>query len=210
MLNFFKNLFKTKSKDKNTQNDTTVKYLIVGLGNIGEEYENTRHNIGFDIVDSLAEDNDAKFDLDSHALYAKFKQKGRTFHLIKPTTYMNRSGKALKYWAQKLKIKPENVLVIVDDIALPFGKIRLKLKGSAGGHNGLKDIEAVLGHKDYARLRFGIGDNYRKGQQVKYVLGKWTKKEQDGLIEYNETAKKMVISYATIGAQRTMNEFNKK
>jgi len=210
MLNFLKNLFQPKSKEKNTQKDTTVNYLIVGLGNIGEEYENTRHNIGFDIADLLAEDNDVTFDLDRHAFYAKFKQKGRTFHLIKPTTYMNRSGKALKHWATKLKIKPENVLVIVDDIALPYGKIRLKLKGSAGGHNGLKDIESVLGHQNYARLRFGIGDNYNKGQQVKYVLGKWTKTEQDALIEYNETAKKMVISYATIGAQRTMGEYNKK
>ncbi len=209
MFNILRKLFLADTTSSETQNEPTVNYLIVGLGNIGKDYENTRHNIGFDVVDLLAEQREVNFNLDRHAFYTHFKFKGRTFHMIKPTTYMNLSGKALKHWQTKLKVKQENILVVVDDIALPFGKIRLKLKGSAGGHNGLKDIEAKLGNQQYARLRFGIGDNYRKGQQVQYVLGQWTSKENEELPIFCEKAAEMVIAFATIGAQRTMSQYNK-
>jgi len=151
-----------------------LKYLIAGLGNVGAEYELTRHNIGFLVLDQLAQDQ--KFEQDRHVFKTEIKHKGRSLHLIKPTTYMNLSGKAVSYWLKELKIPKENLLVITDDIAIPFGKIRIRKKGSAGGHNGLKNIEELTGGQDYARLRFGVGDDFSKGRQVDYVLSNFNTK----------------------------------
>lgn len=186
-----------------------MKYLIVGLGNPGLKYENTRHNIGFKVVDFLAEKFEVKFSLDKTAEKAEFKYKGRTFILIKPTTFMNLSGKAVNYWLQKEKIQPENLLVVVDELALPFGTIRMKAKGSDGGHNGLKDIQQQIGAK-YPRLRFGIGNEFHKGQQVNYVLGEWDAEENKALSERIETAANAILSFGTIGLAHTMNQFNGK
>ncbi len=185
-----------------------MNYLIVGLGNIGDEYDNTRHNIGFDVVDALAQKHEVEFKLERLAYKTNFKFKGRNFHLIKPTTFMNLSGKSVNYWMQMLKIKQPNILIIVDDLNLDFGKLRLKAKGSDAGHNGLKDINLKLGNNNYARLRFGIGNDFGKGQQIKYVLGKWSNKEADFLPEYIDKAADMTVSFATIGIARTMNAFN--
>lgn len=151
-----------------------MKYLIVGLGNIGPEYELTRHNIGFLTVDRLADKESISWESSRLAFKSEFKYKGRSIHLIKPTTYMNLSGKAMNYWMKELNIPKENVLVLVDDVAIPFGSLRMKPKGSAAGHNGLKNIEALTGGQNYPRLRMGIGDDYPKGRQVDYVLGKFT------------------------------------
>ncbi len=183
-------------------------YLIVGLGNIGSEYAGTRHNIGFDVVDALAEKHNCAFDLKRLGYKSEFRFKGRSFHLIKPTTYMNLSGKSLRYWMQLLKVKQENVLVIVDDKDLDFGKLRLKGKGNDGGHNGLKDITKQLGNNKYARLRFGIGSNFRPGQQVRYVLGKWTEGEAAEIPNHIDRAVQAIESFVTIGLARTMNQFN--
>ncbi len=187
-----------------------MKYLIVGLGNIGSEYAHTRHNIGFDVVDNLAKEHDAKFEDGRYGSVASFKFKGRLFILLKPSTYMNLSGKAVSYWMQKEKIEIANLLVVVDDLAIPFGALRLKPKGSDAGHNGLKSIQESLGHNNYARLRFGIGDNFRKGGQVDYVLGKWTKEEAADLVTRIDVAGQMVVSYGTAGMQLTMTAFNNK
>jgi len=185
-----------------------MKYLIVGLGNIGTDYDNTRHNIGFDVVDYIAKEHDAKFEVDKLASYTTFRFKGKGFHLIKPTTYMNLSGKAVKYWMDKLKIPRENVLIVVDDLALPFGKTRLKGKGSDAGHNGLKNIQQVLGTPAYPRLKCGIGNDYPKGKQIDFVLGQWTKTEQEGIPEMLEKAYQTTIAFASIGITRAMNQFN--
>lgn len=185
-----------------------MKYLIAGLGNIGPEYELTRHNIGFLVLDQLADKHNATFALDRLAEKAEFKTKGRSLHLIKPTTYMNLSGKAIAYWLQELKIPKENLLVIVDDLALPFGSLRLRTKGSSAGHNGLKSIEQLLGGQDYSRLRFGIGNEFGKGQQVDYVLSNFTQDEFDKLPPIMEKANEMALSFCTIGAARTMSLFN--
>ncbi len=187
-----------------------MNYLIVGLGNIGAEYDETRHNIGFDVVDRLAQDFEVSWEQERLAYKTYFRYKGRGFHLIKPTTYMNLSGKAIRHWMTALKIKPDNLLVIVDDIALPFGKIRIRMKGSDAGHNGLKNIQDVFGHNKYARLKFGIGDNFPRGKQVDYVLGKWTNKEFGDLGPFIKKASEGVIAFATIGAKRAMEEFNRK
>ena len=187
-----------------------MKYLIVGLGNPGVKYENTRHNIGFKVLDTLAELSNTSFKEEKHAHYASLKHKARTFHLIKPTTFMNLSGKALNYWLQHLKIDLQNVLVVTDDIALPFGTLRLRGKGSDGGHNGLKDINHYLGHTKYARLRFGVGDQFLKGQQAQYVLSEWTADEQADLQERIEQTTKMILSFGTIGLAHTMSNFNGK
>lgn len=186
-----------------------MKYLIVGLGNIGVEYEHTRHNIGFDIVDQMAAEFEAKFEFGRLAYHTELSFKGRKLHLIKPTTYMNLSGKAVNYWMKELKIAPENVLVLVDDLALPFGKIRLKLKGSSAGHNGLKSIEEVCGGQNYARLRFGIGDNFSKGRQIDYVLGLFDKEEQKELPLMIDKSMDCIKSFVTIGPAQTMTFFNK-
>lgn len=186
-----------------------MKYLIVGLGNIGREYENTRHNIGFNIADQLANSDQAIFSTEKHAQITSITIKGRTLHIIKPTTYMNLSGKAVSYWLQQLKVTPSNMLVLVDDLALPFGTLRLKPKGSDAGHNGLKDIEAVLGNNDYPRLRFGIGNNYPKGRQVDYVLGAFSKEEQSELPILIDQSIEIIKSFVTAGIEITMTNFNK-
>lgn len=185
-----------------------MKYLIAGLGNIGPEYELTRHNIGFLVLDQLADQHKVSFSLERLAETADFKYKGRHIHLIKPTTYMNLSGKAVTYWLQELKIPRENLLVIVDDIALPFGTLRMRTKGSSAGHNGLKNIEALLPGQEYSRLRFGIGNGFGKGQQVDYVLSNFTRQELDQLPELMMKANEMVLSFCTIGAAHTMSQFN--
>lgn len=187
-----------------------MKFLIIGLGNIGPEYENTRHNIGFKTLDAFAEASNVSFEPGRYASVAEAKFKGRTLILVKPSTYMNLSGKAVNYWLKQEKIPIENLLVIVDDIALPFGSIRMKAKGSDGGHNGLKHINETLGHNTYARLRFGIGNEFSKGRQVDYVLGEWSKDETAALAERIDICGQIIKSFATIGMQRTMNQFNNK
>lgn len=185
-----------------------TKFLIVGLGNIGAEYELTRHNIGFLILDRLADQHAGTFTHDRHAFVSEVKYKGRTLVLVKPTTYMNLSGKAVSYWMQQHKIPKENLLVITDDIALPYGKIRLKPKGSAGGHNGLKNIEELTGGQDYPRLRFGVGDAYAKGRQVEYVLSPFSKQEMEELVLNMDRAIDAVFAFCTVGLERAMNQFN--
>jgi len=185
-----------------------MKYLIAGLGNIGPEYELTRHNIGFLILDRLTDQYKLSFDLSRHAEKAELKYKGRQIHFIKPTTYMNLSGKAIAYWMKELNIKQENLLVVIDDVALPFGSLRLRPKGSSAGHNGLKNIEEASGGQNFARLRFGIGNAYPKGQQVNYVLNNFKKEEFAQLPPFMDKACEMILSFCTIGAERTMSLFN--
>ena len=187
-----------------------LKYLIAGLGNVGEEYANSRHNIGFLVLDALAERFGIEFKPGRHAFTSEYKFKGRTFVLIKSSTYVNLSGKAVNYWLQKEKIPVDNLLVIVDDIALPFGIMRMRSKGGDGGHKGLKDINEVLGTTDYARLRFGIGGDFPKGRQVDYVLGEWTKGENEALPAKIDQAIEMIKNFGTIGVNRTMSDFNNK
>ncbi len=187
-----------------------MKYLIAGLGNIGSEYQHTRHNIGFDIVDALAQEAGASFFTERFADYALVKHKGRQIHLIKPSTYMNLSGAAVRYWLQKLDIDKSNMLVLVDDLALPYGTIRIRAKGSDGGHNGLKHITEMLQSDDYPRLRFGIGNTFSKGNQVNYVLGKWNDDESKQLPELIKKSCEAVLSFSAIGLERTMNLFNTK
>lgn len=185
-----------------------MKYLIAGLGNIGAEYELTRHNIGFLVLDRMVDKAGATFSQGRLAFKAEVKHKGRTLVLIKPTTYMNLSGKAVNFWLQQEKIPKENLLVVTDDIALPFGKIRLKGKGSAGGHNGLKSIEQLTGGASYSRLRFGVGDDYPKGGQVDYVLSPFSKVEFDHLVDHMDRSIQAIQSFCSIGLERTMNQFN--
>ncbi len=187
-----------------------MKYLIVGLGNIGSEYHNTRHNIGFKILDALASASNISFEDKRYGMVAEYKFKGRTFVLLKPSTYMNRSGMAVNYWLKQAKIPIERMLILVDDIALPLGTIRIRPKGSDGGHNGLANINQVLGNSAYARLRFGIGDNFYKGQQVNYVLGEWTKNEEKELPALIDHSIEVIKSFGTIGLQLTMTQLNKK
>ena len=185
-----------------------MKYLVVGLGHPGKEYEETRHNIGFKVVDEIAKELGATFSLDKAAFRAEAKFKGRTIVLIKPITFMNLSGKAVNYWLQAEKIDLKNLLVITDDIALPFGKLRMKGKGSDGGHNGLKDIQAVLKTVDYTRLRFGVGNDFSKGRQADYVLGEWSKDEQLALPERIQTATEFIKSFSFVGLDMTMTAWN--
>ncbi|MBS4013588.1 MAG: aminoacyl-tRNA hydrolase [Bacteroidetes bacterium] len=209
MFNRFLSLFNKKTK-ADLNNEQLVKYLIVGLGNIGPDYHNTRHNIGFMVVDKLAEKKDAVFTPARYGDKTEFKYKGRLFILVKPSTYMNLSGKAINYWLEKEKIPYENLLVIVDDLALPLGVLRMKTKGGDGGHNGLNSIISILGSNAFSRLRFGIGNEFHKGAQVGYVLGKWTSKEMDLINPRIEVACDAVLSFGTIGPERTMNVFNSK
>ena len=181
---------------------------MVGLGNPGKEYEETRHNIGFKVVDELARELNATFSLDKAAFRAETKFKGRIIVMIKPITFMNLSGKAVNYWLQAEKIDLKNLLVITDDIALPFGKLRMKGKGSDGGHNGLKDIQAVLKTVDYTRLRFGVGNDFTKGRQADYVLGEWSKDEQLALPERIQTATEFIKSFTFVGLDMTMTTWN--
>lgn len=185
-----------------------MKYLVAGLGNVGDEYAHTRHNIGFDVLDSLTGASGTSFFTDRYASVAQIKHKGRIFILIKPSTYMNLSGKAVKYWMDKEKIPLENILVITDDLALPFGKLRLRSKGSDGGHNGLKSIAACIGTENYARLRFGVANEFKKGGQVDYVLGKWNNEEQESLKPRIDKACEIILAFGTIGIDRTMAQFN--
>ena len=203
ILNFF-------TKKEKTKEELMSKFLIVGLGNIGEKYHNTRHNIGFKIVDELAKDKEVSFETEKLGSVASFRFKGKTIILLKPSTFMNLSGKAVKYWMQKEKISIENVLIITDDLNIDFGTIRVKAKGSDGGHNGLKDIQEKLGTTTYPRFRFGVGNNYSKGRQVDYVLGDWTAEEESQFIERLPKATEVVLSFATQGLANTMNNFNGK
>ena len=187
-----------------------MKYLIVGLGNIGDEYHNTRHNIGFDVLDALAKASNIVFEPARYGEVVNYKYKGRTFILLKPSTFMNLSGKAVNYWLKKEGIKQENLFVIVDDLSLPFGTLRIRGKGSDGGHNGLKHIQETLGNNNYARLRFGIGNDFPKGQQIRYVLGKWSETKSIDLISRKEVASDIIKAFGTTGLQRTMNQFNNK
>ncbi len=185
-----------------------MKYLIAGLGNIGAEYELTRHNIGFLVMDQFADKFATNFSPNRYADKAEVKYKGRSIHLIKPTTYMNLSGKAVSYWLQELKIPKENLLVIVDDLAIPFESIRMRAKGSAAGHNGLTNIEQLTGGQNYPRLRVGIGADFGKGQQVDYVLSNFTQQEFAKIPTIIEKAIEATLSFCTIGLERTMNQFN--
>lgn len=187
-----------------------MKYLIVGLGNIGSEYQNTRHNIGFTVLDALAKASNVFFSENRYGATCEIKIKGRTLILLKPSTFMNLSGNALRYWMLKEKIEIENVLVVVDDIALPFGTLRLKPKGSDAGHNGLKNIQEILGHDNYARLRFGIGNDFQRGRQIEYVLGQWTEDQAAKLPERAECCIEIIKSFCLAGMQLTMTQFNGK
>jgi len=186
-----------------------MKYLIVGLGNIGPEYASTRHNIGFNIADELVKQLDGSFSNLRLAYYSEVSFKGRKLHVIKPTTFMNLSGKAVNYWMHDLNIPLENVLVIVDDLALPLGKLKLKLQGGSAGHNGLKSIEAICGGQAYPRLRFGISDNFAKGRQADYVLGRFEKDELPELPALIDKSVELIKSFVTIGPAQTMTAFNK-
>jgi peptidyl-tRNA hydrolase, PTH1 family len=187
-----------------------VKYLIAGLGNIGAEYANTRHNVGFAILDALAGASNVVFKPSRYGDTCEFRYKSGIFILLKPSTYMNLSGNAVRYWLNKHELEPGNLLVLVDDLALPFGKIRVRKNGSDGGHNGLKHINEVLGHQEYARLRFGIGAEQKTFNQIDYVLGEWSHEEQKELPALIKKAADAVISFGMIGIDRTMTQFNAK
>lgn len=210
-MGFFSKLF---HKETDSNEDTSMKYLIVGLGNIGAEYEGTRHNSGFMVVDRLlqscASANGAKptFVLERHAYRAETKWRGRTLVIIRPTTFMNLSGKAVQYWLQKEKIQLQNMLVIVDDIALPLGKIRMKKQGSGGGHNGLANIEELLHTNNYCRLRIGVGSNFGQGHQIDYVLGAFNDEERVLLEPALDKAVEAVKAFVTLGPDRAMNMYN--
>ena len=206
-MNWFLNIFKKRTPEENIP---MKKFLIVGLGNIGSEYANTRHNIGFKILDYIANQEGISFQTVKLGEVAELKIKGRTILLLKPNTYMNLSGKAVKYWLEKENIEKENMLVITDDLNLSFGTIRIKTKGSDGGHNGLKNIQLLLNSTEYPRFRFGISDSFKKGQQVNYVLGEWDTEEKEKLKERLEISSKIIKSFALAGLNNTMNEFNGK
>lgn len=185
-----------------------MKFLIVGLGNMGADYDGTRHNVGFDVVDHLAEKYGGTWKDQMLGDIAEIKHKGRKIILLKPSTYMNRSGKAVNYWLQKEKVKNSNLLIVLDDLNLPFGRIKIKPKGKNGGHNGLKDIDQMLGGNLYARLRVGIGSEFHKGQQVNFVLGKWSNEEMKELDQIIEKSANAALSFTAIGINFTMNEYN--
>jgi PTH1 family peptidyl-tRNA hydrolase len=208
-MNWIKNLFSQNAITVKTE-EMSKKFLVVGLGNIGDEYTNTRHNIGFKIADYIASKYETAFETVKFGAKAEISIKGRKIILLKPNTYMNLSGKAVQYWMQKENIAKENILVITDDLNLAFGIIRIKAKGSDGGHNGLKNIQLLLNTNDYPRFRFGISDEFKKGQQVDYVLGQWNESENEKLPERFELAKKIVESFALAGLNETMNQFNGK
>ena len=207
LRNFFCKLFGIKVE---TKDELMKKFLIVGLGNIGDKYTNTRHNIGFKIIDEVADEYNVTFETEKLGDVATFRFKGRTFILLKPSTFMNLSGKAVKYWMDKENIAIDNLLVVTDDLNIDFGTIRIKAKGSDGGHNGLKDIQEKLGTNTYPRFRFGVGNDYSKGRQVDYVLGEWNKEETSLLIERLPMSAKIITSFGTTGLANTMNTFNGK
>lgn len=205
-MKWFFNLF-----NKNTSQELIMKkYLIVGLGNIGVEYANTRHNIGFKLVDFIANEENLSFEQLRYGAIAKLKIKGNLVFFLKPNTFMNLSGKAVVYWLNKENISVENLLVITDDLNLPFGSIRIKPKGSDGGHNGLKSIQTEINTTNYPRFRFGISDDFKKGQQIKHVLGEWTDTEKENLKERLKLSKEIVLSFILSGIAETMNSFNGK
>lgn len=206
----FRWLFSLFKKQTSQGEDPMKKFLIIGLGNIGSEYLETRHNIGFEILDYLAETEEVTFEPARLGDRALCKIKGRTLILIKPSTYMNLSGKAVKYWLDKEKIPMENLLIVTDDINLPFGTLRLKTKGSAGGHNGLEDVQQRLGTTTYNRFRFGIGAEFSKGRQVDYVLGQWNEEEAKQLPERLKKSAELIKSFVLAGVNLTMNTFNGK
>ena len=206
-MNWFLKLFASKEKEIS---DPMKKFLIVGLGNIGAEYVNTRHNIGFKILDFFAKKESISFQTAKLGDIAEYKIKGRTLIFLKPNTYMNLSGKAVKYWMEKENISKENILVITDDLNLTFGSIRIKPRGSDGGHNGLKNIQSILNTVDYPRYRFGISDAFKKGKQVDYVLGEWSDEEKEKLIERLEISSQIITSFALAGLNETMNQYNGK
>ncbi|KZS40954.1 peptidyl-tRNA hydrolase [Aquimarina aggregata] len=208
MISGIRKLFSIKEKE--TREDLMKKFLVVGLGNIGPKYHNTRHNIGFKVLDALAKAEELTFETQKLGDLTTYKFKGRTIILLKPSTYMNLSGKAVRYWLEKEKIPLENLLVVTDDINLSFGTIRLKGKGSAGGHNGLKDIEAQLNTSKYCRFRFGVGAEFSKGRQVDYVLGEWNNEEESAMPERLDIGIAIIKSFATAGLANTMNTFNGK
>ena len=210
MCKFLNIFFKRKLRPIDEGQDYMKKFLIVGLGNIGVEYNNTRHNIGFKILDYFAKKEEVSFETVKLGDKAVYKFKGRTFVFIKPSTYMNLSGKAVKYWLEKEKIPLENLLIITDDLNLPFGSLRLKTKGSDGGHNGLKDIQDKLNTTKYNRFRFGISNTFSKGRQVDYVLGEWSDEENAKLEERLEKRIEIIKSFALSGVNNTMNNFNGK
>jgi len=187
-----------------------MKYLVCGLGNIGEEYANTRHNIGFDILDALAGASNISFKDQRYGFYAEFRHRGRIYCLLKPSTYVNLSGNAVRFYLQKLKLPEDRLLVVADDLALPFGTIRLRAKGGDAGHNGLAHISSILSSNNYARLRFGIGNEFGRGQQVDYVLGSWEDEEKKLLPERIKLAGEAILSFGSVGIQRTMNLYNNK
>lgn len=206
-MKWFFNLFKTKQTETV---DSMKKFLIVGLGNIGSEYVNTRHNIGFKVLNHYAKKENIDFQTAKLGELAQHKIKGRTLFLLKPNTYMNLSGKAIKYWMEKENIPKENLLVITDDLNLSFGTIRIKAKGTDGGHNGLKNTQLLLNSSEYPRFRFGISDEFKKGQQVNYVLGEWSDKEKSKLMERFELSHQIINSFVLAGLNETMNLFNGK
>jgi PTH1 family peptidyl-tRNA hydrolase len=205
---WFTSLFGKKRTEKSEI--TMKKFLIVGLGNVGDNYSGTRHNIGFEILDELASKEDIAFEMVKLGAISRFRFKGRTFVLLKPSTYMNLSGKAVRYWMNKEKIPIQNVLVICDDINLEFGTIRVKSKGSDGGHNGLKDIISHIQSQQFARFRFGVGADFSKGRQSDYVLGEWSDEQKKLLPERKDLACSLVKSFGTAGLNNTMNTFNGK
>ncbi len=208
MTKWFSNIFSPIKREHQIQDMN--KFLIVGLGNIGAEYLNTRHNIGFKVLDFLAKAEAVSFETLKFGALATYNFKGRSFLLLKPNTYMNLSGKAVQYWMEKEKISLENVLVITDDLNLPFGSIRIRSKGSDGGHNGLKNINLVLNTQNYARFRFGISDEFKKGKQVDYVLGEWNTDEDAKLPERLTLAVEIIKSFGMAGLENTMTAFNGK
>ena len=187
-----------------------MNYLVVGVGNIGAEYANTRHNMGFMVLDAWAQASNISFESGRYGSTATISFKGRKFHLLKPSTYMNLSGKAVRYWMQELKVPVENLMVISDDLNIPFGTLRLRKNGSAGGHNGLTNINELIGTQDYARIRVGIGNDFGRGQQVGYVLGELSKEETEQMGEISKRVIDGVKAWATIGADRAMNTINTK
>ena len=210
MFQWLITIFKQKETFLLDETDHMKKFLIVGLGNIGSEYENTRHNIGFKVLDHLAKKEGLTFETQKLGSVTTYKLKGRSFLLLKPSTYMNLSGKSIKYWLTKEKIPLENLLVITDDLNLPFGSLRIKMKGSDGGHNGLKDTQLQLQTTKYNRFRFGISDEFSKGRQVDYVLGNWTTEENDKLPERLDKSIEIIKSFGLGGMNNTMNSFNGK
>lgn len=219
MVDFLKRLFATSNgngkagkqeQSETEKNHQQMNFLIVGLGNIGSEYAQTRHNIGFRVLDALAKASNLVFEDKRYGAVTTLKVKNQTLTLLKPSTYMNLSGNAVRYWMNEKKIPLENILVVVDDLSLPFGQLRMRPGGSEAGHNGLKHISSVLGTQQYARLRFGIGNDFPRGGQVDFVLGEFTDEDLKTMDERLELAGEMVKSFALSGIQFTMNHFNKK